>query len=69
MRERLQLAVWGKSADCPFSLAEIEVALLLELQPPLNLQSVVTPWTAQVKAARSVMAEEARGWSAGRASG
>jgi hypothetical protein len=60
MSKHLQLAVWGKPAGCSFSLSEIEVALLLELQPPLNLQGVVTPWTAQVKQARAVMAEEAR---------
>jgi hypothetical protein len=60
MKEHLKLAVWSKPADCTFTLAEIEVALLLELQPPLNVQSVVTPWTAHVKAARAVMADEAR---------
>jgi len=60
MKERLELAVWGKPADCAFNLGEIEVGLLLELKPPLNLKDVVTPWTAQVKAARAVMAEEAR---------
>jgi hypothetical protein len=60
MKEHLELAAWGKPADCGFGLGEIEVALLLELQPPLNLRDVVTPWTAQVKAARVVMADEAR---------
>lgn len=61
MKERLEIAVWGKPVDCAFSLGEIEGALLRELQPPLNLRDVVTPWTLQVKAARAVMAEEARG--------
>jgi hypothetical protein len=56
----VQLAVWPKSADCEFPLGELEVALLLELMPPLNIRSVVTPWTAHVKAARAVMAEGGR---------
>jgi hypothetical protein len=62
MRERLQLAVWPKPTGCAFALGQIEGALVLELQPPLNLQGVVTPWTAQVRAARAVMADEARHW-------
>lgn len=65
MRERVLLAVWPRPANCAFSLGEIEAALLVELQPPLNLQGVVTPWTAQVKAARAAMAAEARTWTSG----
>jgi hypothetical protein len=60
MKKHLRLAVWSKPADCGFRLGEIETSLLLDLQPPLNLRGVVTPWTAQVKQARAVMAEEAR---------
>jgi hypothetical protein len=63
MRERLKLAVWAKPSDCAYALAEIEVVLLAGLRPPLNLQSVVTPWTAKLKAARAVMAQEARRWT------
>lgn len=66
MRERLQLATWPKPSARAFTLREVELALLLELQPPLNLQDVATPWTSQVKAARAVMAEEARTWKPGR---
>ena len=58
----LELAVWPKPAACRFGLGEIEAALLVMLEPPLNLQGVVTPWTTKVKAARAVMAEEARVW-------
>jgi hypothetical protein len=63
MREHLRLAVWPKPIACEFSLGQVEAALEVELLPPLNLQGVVTPWTAQVKAARAVMAEEARAWA------
>jgi hypothetical protein len=63
MRERLMLAVWSKPADCTYALAAIEAVLLAEWQPPLNLQGIVTPWTARLKSARAVMAEEARTWN------
>ena len=63
MGERLQLAVWPKPDAPAHGLGEVEVGLLAALQPPLNLQNVFTPWTAQVKAARAVMADEARAWA------
>jgi hypothetical protein len=63
MRERLEIAVWPKPDVCSFSLKTIETALLARLLPPLNLQDVVTPWTAQVRAARALMAAEARRWT------
>jgi hypothetical protein len=63
MKERLELATWGNPADCAFALETIERVLLAELMPPLNLKDVVTPWTAEVKAARAVMAAEARAWA------
>ena len=62
MEKRLLLATWAKPRDCAFALGEIEGELLRELLPPLNLQGVVTPWTAQVKEARAFMADEARDW-------
>lgn len=66
MRDHLQLAVWPKPNDSAFTLGQVEAALLVKLLPPLNLQGVVTPWTAQVEAARAVMVEEARAWAADR---
>jgi hypothetical protein len=63
MKERLGLAVWAKPAERQVSPGEVEVALLAALEPPLNLREVVTPWTAKVKAARAVMAAEARAWA------
>jgi hypothetical protein len=63
MREHLRLAVWPKPSNCEFILRQVETALLVELAPPLNIQDVVTPWRAQLKAARAVMAEEARQWT------
>jgi hypothetical protein len=67
MRDRLELAVWPKPTDALATLGQIEAAVLAELLPPLNLQGVVTPWSPWVKAARAVMAEEARTWQPGRA--
>lgn len=66
MKERLELATWGKPVDCPFALETIERVLLAKLMPPLNIKDVVTPWTGKVKAARAVMAAEARGWAEGK---
>jgi GIY-YIG catalytic domain-containing protein len=60
MRRRLRLAIWAKPEGCDAELASIERSLLARLEPPLNLQHVTTPWTAQVKAARRAMAGEAR---------
>ena len=58
MREHLRIAVWSKAGEEP--LTETELAVLTHLIPPLNLKDVTTPWTAHVKAARAVMATEAR---------
>lgn len=55
--------MWPKPEDSVFALKTVENDLLEKLEPPLNLQDVKTPWTAKVKAARAVLAEEARSWS------
>jgi hypothetical protein len=60
MCEYLALAVWAKPSDCEHPLSTIEKQLLFKLQPPLNLKDVVTPWTAQLKAARKKMSDQAR---------
>ena len=60
MRGNLSLAVWRKPSSCPFALVNIEHRLLQMLLPPLNLAGVATPWTSMVKAARKVMADQAR---------
>jgi hypothetical protein len=62
MRRNLRLAVWAKPVDLPESLIAIERAVLARLRPPLNLKDVETPWAARIKAARRVLAEEARDW-------
>jgi hypothetical protein len=58
MRENLRLAVWPTDRRAP--LADVEIAILAAWQPPLNLKDVATPWQAQVKAARALMAAEAK---------
>jgi hypothetical protein len=65
MRTKLELAVWPKPVDCEFSLVQVELLLLGELHPPLNLKDMTTPWTAQLKAARATMASQARTWTDG----
>lgn len=60
MRSRLRLALWPH--DLVADLDGIETDVLGELLPPLNLDKVVTPWCNQVKAARKVLAAEARAW-------
>jgi hypothetical protein len=59
MAQRLRLALWPQSV---VKLATIETAVLIELAPPLNIEKVVTPWRCQVKAARALLAREARAW-------
>lgn len=66
MKERLRIAAWVKPTDREFPLIAIEAAILGQLQPPLNLQGISTRWTASVKAARRVMAEESRAWAESR---
>lgn len=58
MRRNLGIAVWPKPAG--IRLINVERRVLAHWLPPLNLKDVSTPWTAQVKAARAVMAVEAR---------
>lgn len=58
MRDRLLIAAWGSPAGT--QLASIEQQVLHRWLPPLNLKGVLTEWTASVRAARAVMAAEAR---------
>lgn len=60
MRRNLRIAVWPSAGD--ERLRTIERRIVLKWEPPLNLTDVVTPWTATVKAARAVLAAEARAW-------
>ena len=64
MSGHLSLAAWGAPEGT--HLLPIEIAVIRAWKPPLNLKDVVTPWTARVKAARKVMADQARDWSPAR---
>jgi len=44
-------------------LVDVESGLLSSWLPPLNFQGVSTPWSAQLSAARKVMAAEMRAWA------
>ena len=61
MKSRLRLTVWPHDASS--DLDTIETYVVGQLQPPLNLDKVVTPWRDQVKAARRLLAAEARAWT------
>lgn len=60
MEARLRLALWPH--DAVAELDTIETDVLCQLLPPLNLDKVVTPWRHRVKAARRLLAAEARAW-------
>jgi hypothetical protein len=62
MTECLTLTVWPKLPNTG-ELRTLEAAVIRELQPPLNLTHVATPWTATVKQLRLRMAGEARAWT------
>lgn len=61
MCANLHLAVWVQSTGVP--LATLELAVMRKWLPPFNLVGVRTPWTAHVKAARSILAEDAKQWA------
>jgi hypothetical protein len=58
MRAKLSIAVWPSPSG--IHLASVERAVLAHRLPPLNIKDVSTGWTARVKAARAVLAAEAR---------
>lgn len=60
MGKSLRLAVWPH--DEVADLDAIETLVLRELQPPMNLNKVPTPWRRQVKAGRKLLADQARTW-------
>jgi hypothetical protein len=62
MLTHLRLAVW----PClhPLSLPAIELAVMGEWRPPLNLTGVQQPWKQQVRDARANLTREAMAWPA-----
>jgi hypothetical protein len=64
MLANLKLGVWAPTDEerATVSLLEVERQVLARWKPPLNLKDVFTEWTDTVKAARKVMADQARAW-------
>ena len=60
MLAQLRLATWAAPSET--DLAVVERAVLGRWQPPLNLSSVTTPWRSRIRAARRVLAQQAREW-------
>jgi hypothetical protein len=60
MRKHLKLAIWAP--EKPLQLRPVESQIIIRWQPPLNLTDVITEWTSEIKAARKLMADEARVW-------
>lgn len=58
MLERLSITVWPRNGSSP--LVELERKVLRRWLPALNLKDVQTPWSARLRGARKVMAEDAR---------
>ena len=61
MWSKLRIAVWPSPPST--ALRTVETAVMHRWLPPLNLTGVSTPWTSQVKAARAMMAGQAREWA------
>jgi hypothetical protein len=57
MQGHLTLCFWR--APVGTLLAPVEVGVLAELEPPLNLQGINTQWSAQASAARKRLATQA----------
>jgi hypothetical protein len=66
MHDRLTLAVWPASDAMPASLADVETELIRHLTPPINIAKNPQK-LARLRAARTVMAAEARAWTPGSA--
>ena len=64
MLSRLTIAVWVKPLGA--TLTAVNSHIMSTWQPPLTLIEVTTPWTSDVKAARSSMAKAAKRWAAER---
>lgn len=62
MRSQLTLAVWPNPAAATIVLEDLEKKVLAAWEPPLNLKDVPRP-SKRLKAARKVMAGEARVWA------
>lgn len=60
MTRNLELAFWIPSS--PVVLRAVEQRVVAQLQPPLNLEGVVTPWKRDVSMARRSLADMARRW-------
>ncbi len=60
MEEHLTLSVWPNVQGVV--LDELETAVLVQLQPPLNLNKVRPPWKEDVSQARRRLANDARRW-------
>ncbi len=60
MRQRLQIAVWVSNGTR--SLAKVELAVIRQLSPPLNIAGVRRADRTLVKQARKNMADQARAW-------
>lgn len=62
MHATLTLAVWPKPDTLELNLQDIEKGVLTAWGPPMNLNDVPAP-SSRLRAARKVMADEARAWA------
>lgn len=63
MNEKLELPVWKKPPGCA-DLGAVEVGVIQEWVSPLNIaDNPSSKWNGMIRAARGVMAEDARKWA------
>ena len=62
---RLTCVVWPMPSDASATVREMETGVKWKAEAPLNIErgDPVTPWTERVRAARKVLAAQARAWS------
>lgn len=60
MHDSLRLSVWESPDGC--ALGVVETAVLVRLEPPLNIDKIVSRWRSKLKERRAALVTESRTW-------